>query len=40
MSQEVCTKAVELDRARREASKAESSMEHLVEECDTVREDL
>ena len=40
MSQELCTKAVELDRARREAYKDESSMERLAEECDTLREDL
>ena len=38
--EELCTKAVALDRARREASKVESSMECLVEECSTLRGDL
>ena len=38
--QELCTKAAELERARREASEAKSSMERLVEECNALREDL
>ena len=31
--EELCTKAAELDRARREASEAESSVERFSEEC-------
>ena len=38
--EELCTKAATLDRARREAFEAESSMERLVEECSTLRGDL
>ena len=38
--EELCTKAAALDRARREASKAESSVERLVEECNALRRDL
>ena len=38
--EELCTKAVALDRARREASEVESSVERLVEECTTLHEDL
>ena len=37
--EKLCTKAAALDRARREASEAESSVEHLVEECSVLRED-
>ena len=35
--EELCTKAAALDRACREASEAESSMERLVEECNALR---
>ena len=38
--EELCTKAAVLDRARQEASKAESSVERLTEECNTLRGDL
>ena len=38
--EELCTKAVALDRVRREASEAESSVERLSKECSTLREDL
>ena len=38
--EELCTKAAALDRARREASEAKSSMEPLVEECNALRGDL
>ena len=38
--EELCTKAAALDRARREASEAESSVERLVKECSTLRRDL
>ena len=38
--EELCTKAAALDRARREASKVESSVERLAEECNTLRRDL
>ena len=38
--EELCTKAAKLERARREASEAKSSMERLVEECNALREDL
>ena len=38
--EELCTKATTLDRARQEASKAESSVERLAEECSTLRRDL
>ena len=38
--EELCTKAVALDRACKEASEAESSVEHLAEECNTLRGDL
>ena len=38
--EELCTKAMALDRARQEASEAESSMERLVEECNALRGDL
>ena len=38
--EELYTKAVALDRARREASKAESSVERLAEECNALRGDL
>ena len=38
--EKLCTEAVVLDRASREASEAESSMECLVEECSTLRGDL
>ena len=38
--EELCTKAAALDRAHREASKAESSMERLAEECSMLRRDL
>ena len=38
--EELCTKATALDRARREAYEAESSMERLAEECNTLRRDL
>ena len=36
----LCTKAVALDRARREASEVESSVERLAEECNALRGDL
>ena len=39
-SKELCTKAVALDRARREASEAKSSVERLAEECNELRGDL
>ena len=38
--EELCTKAVALDRACQEAFEAESSVEHLAEECNTLRGDL
>ena len=38
--EELCTKAVALDRARREASEVESSVEHLAKECNALRGDL
>ena len=38
--EELCTKVTALDRAHREASKAESSMERLAEECNALRGDL
>ena len=38
--EELCTKAAALDRAHREASEAESFVERLDEECNTLREDL
>ena len=38
--EELCTKAATLDRARREASEAESLVERLAEECSTLRGDL
>ena len=38
--EELCTKAAALDQARREASEAESSMERLAKECNTLRGDL
>ena len=38
--EELCTKAAALDRACREAFEAESSVEHLAEECNTLRGDL
>ena len=38
--EELCTKAVALDRARPEASEAESSVERLAEECSVLRGDL
>ena len=38
--EEMCTKAEALDRARREASEVESSVERLAEECSTLHEDL
>ena len=38
--EELCTKAAALDWARREASEAESSMERLAEECNTLCGDL
>ena len=38
--EELCTKGTTLDRARREASEAEGSMECLAEECSTLRGDL
>ena len=37
---ELCTKAAALDRARRKASEAESSVEHLTEECNALRGDF
>ena len=38
--EELCTKAMALDRACREVSEAESFVEHLAEECNTLRGDL
>ena len=38
--EELGTKAATLDLAYREASEAESSVEHLAEECSTLRGDL
>ena len=38
--EELCTKATALDRARREASEVESSMERLTEECNALRENF
>ena len=38
--EELCTKAAALDRARREASKVESSVERLAKECNALRRDL
>ena len=38
--EELCTKAAAMDRAHREASKAERSVECLAEECSMLREDL
>ena len=38
--EDLCTKTAALDKARREASKAESSVERLVEECNLLRGDL
>ena len=38
--EKLCTKAAALDRARREASEVESSMEHLAEDCNALRGDL
>ena len=38
--EELCTKAAALDWARREAYEAESSVEHLAEECNALRVDL
>ena len=38
--EELCTKAAALDRARRQASEAESSVECLAKECSTLRGDL
>ena len=38
--EELCTKAAALDRARREASEADSSVERLAEECNMLRGDL
>ena len=38
--EEQCTKAMVLDQAHREASKAKSSVECLAEECNTFRGDL
>ena len=38
--EELCTKAVALDRARREASEVESSVERLAEEYNALRKDL
>ena len=38
--EELCTKAAALDRASREASEAESSVERLAEECNYLRGDL
>ena len=40
IKEELCTKAAALDRARQEASEAESSVERLAEECSTLRGDL
>ena len=38
--EELCTKAMVLDWAHREASEVESLVEHLAEECSTLRGDL
>ena len=38
--EELCTSAAALDRARREDSEVEGSMERFVEECNVLREDL
>ena len=38
--EDLCTKAATLDLARREASEAESSVERLTEECNTLRGDF
>ena len=38
--EELCTKAAAMDRARREASKAERSGERLAEECSMLCRDL
>ena len=38
--EELCTKAVPLNRACREVSKVESFVERLVEECNALRGDL
>ena len=38
--EELCTKVAALDRAYREVSKAESSVERLAEECNALHEDL
>ena len=38
--EELCTKAAVLDWSRREASKAESSLERLAEECNALHGDL
>ena len=38
--EELCTKATALDRALREASEAESSVERLIEECNVLRGDF
>ena len=38
--EELCTKAAALDRAPREASEAESSVERLSKECNALGEDL
>ena len=38
--EDLCTKAATLDRARLEASEAESSVERLAEECNALRGDL
>ena len=37
---ELCTKVAALDRAHRDASEAESSVERLAEECNALRKDL
>ena len=38
--EELCTKVVALNRACREVSKVESSVERLVKECNALRRDL
>ena len=38
--EELCTKVVTLNRARREASESESSVERLAEECSVLRGEL
>ena len=38
--EDLCTKATMLDRARREASEVESSVERLAEECNVLCGDL